>query len=453
LEAFDGQRAARAVRRRPSRVPPGRAGVSRPPPGVVLVLGTGQAGFQAAASLRDEGFDGRVVLVGEEPEPPYQRPLLSKAYLTGKADVEAVRLRPGKFFAEHRIELRAGERAVRVDRAGRRVLLASGGALPYDHLVLALGSRNRALPVPGADLDGVVRLRTLADAEGLRRRLEAAREAVVVGAGFIGLEFAAVAAARGVAVTVVEAAVRPMARSLSTEASAFFRGAHERQGVRFAFGAAVVRVFGDGGGRRAAGVETADGRRFPADLVLVGIGVVPNAELAAGAGLAVSDGIVVDERLLTTDPTVSAIGDCARHPSPFAADGTARPVRIESVQNAVDQARCVAARVAGRRPPAPYAAVPWFWSDQGVLRLQIAGLATGHDRAVVRGNPERGAFSVFCFRGGRLLGVESVNRPLDHVLARKLLANGTGLAPEQAADPGFDLKAHANSAPPRAAAA
>lgn len=417
-------------------------------PGTVLVLGTGQAGFQVAASLREEGFDGRVVLVGEEPEPPYQRPPLSKAFLTGKADGDAVRLRPEKFFAEHRLELRAGERAARVDRAGRRVALASGETLPYDHLVLALGSRNRALPVPGADLDGVAQLRTLADAEGLRQRLEAAREAVVVGAGFIGLEFAAVAAARGVAVTVVEATDRPMARSLSAEMSAFFRGAHERQDVRFVSGATVVRVLGDGEGRRATGVETADGRRFPADLVLVGIGVVPNAELAAEAGLAVADGIVVDERLATSDPAVSAIGDCVRYPCRFAAAG-AGPVRIESVQNAVDQARCVAARVAGRATAAPYAAVPWFWSDQGASKLQIAGLATPHERAVVRGDPAKGAFSVFCFRAGRLAGVESVNKPLDHVLARKLLANGTGLAPEQAADPGFDLKAHTNA--PRAA--
>jgi 3-phenylpropionate/trans-cinnamate dioxygenase ferredoxin reductase subunit len=442
LETFDAQRAARAAR--VTHAPSGGAGaVNRPR--TVLVLGTGQAGFQVAASLREEKFDGRVVLVGDEPGPPYQRPPLSKAYLTGKADADAVRLRPDRFFAEHRLELRAGERAARIDRAGRRVVLASGDALPYDHLVLALGARNRALPVPGADLDGVVQLRTLGDAEGLRRRLDAAREAVVVGAGFIGLEFAAVAAARGVPVTVVEAADRPMARSLSAAMSAFFRGAHERQGVRFVFGATVVRVLGDGGGR-AAGVETADGRRFPADLVLVGIGVVPNAELAAEAGLAVADGVVVDERLATSDPAVSAIGDCARHPCRFAAAG-AGPVRIESVQNAVDQARCVAARIAGRA--APYGAVPWFWSDQGALKLQIAGLAAPHERAVARGDPARGAFSVFCFRGGRLAGVESVNRPLDHVLARKLLANGTDLAPEQAADPGFDLKAHAGA--PKAA--
>jgi 3-phenylpropionate/trans-cinnamate dioxygenase ferredoxin reductase subunit len=362
----------------------------------------------------------------------------------GKADAAAVRLRPDKFFAQHRIELRAGERAARIDRAARRVVLASGEALPSDHLVLAVGARNRALPVPGADLDGVVQLRSLDDAEDLRQRLEAARDAVVVGAGFIGLEFAAVAAARGMAVTVVEAADRPMARSLSVEMSAFFRDAHERQDVRFVFGATVVRVLGGDGGRRATGVETADGRRFPADLVLVGIGVVPNAELAAEAGLAVADGVLVDERLATSDPAISAIGDCARHPCRFA--GAAGQVRIESVQNAVDQARCVAARLAGKggAAAAPYAAVPWFWSDQGAQKLQIAGLATPYERAVPRGDPAAGAFSVFCFGGGgRLLGVESANRPLDHVLARRLLANGTGLTPEQAADPGFDLKAHA----------
>ncbi len=412
--------------------------------GTLLVIGAGQAGFQMAASAREEGFDGRVVLVGEEPGPPYQRPPLSKAFLSGKADAKAIRLRPDRFFAEHRIEFRAGERATRIDRGACRVMLDSGEALPYDHLVLALGSRNRRLPVPGADLDGVAQLRTLDDAGALRRRLDAAArgEAVaVVGAGFIGLEFAAAAAARGIGVTVIEAADRPMARSVSAAMSGFFRGAHERQGVEFAFGATVVRITGDGGGR-ATGVETADGRHFPAGLVLVGIGVVPNSELAAEAGLAVADGIAVDEFLATSDPAVSAIGDCACHPH-RAHDGTRR-VRIESVQNAVDQARCVAARLAGR--PAPYAAVPWFWSDQGAFKLQIAGLATPHDDAVPRGDPAGGAFSVFCYRGGRLLGVESANRPLDHVLARKVLANGADLPPDRAADPRFDLKGFAAAA-------
>ncbi len=293
--------------------------------GTVVIVGTGQGGFQVAASLREERFGGRVILIGDEADLPYQRPPLSKAYLTGEVDAELVRMRPEKFFAERGVELRVGEQVTRIDRAGRWVVLASGEALPYDHLVLALGARNRPLPVPGADLDGVVQLRTLGEAEALRQRLDAAREAVVVGAGFIGLEFAAVAAAREVAVTVIEALDRPMARAVSPEMSHFFRGAHERHGVRFAFGATVVRVLGRDG--RASGVETADGRRFAADLVLVGIGVIPNTELAADAGLAVANGIVVDEHLRTSDPAISAIGDCAAHPSRFAAGA---PVRIES---------------------------------------------------------------------------------------------------------------------------
>lgn len=413
-------------------------------PGTVVVVGTGQGGFQAAASLREEGFEGRVVLLGDEPDLPYQRPPLSKAYLTGKAGAELVRLRPERFYAEHRIELRAGERAAAIDRAGRQVVLASGEErLPYDHLVLATGAHNRALPVTGGGLDGVFQLRSLAEAEALRRRLDVARRAVVVGAGFIGLEFAAVAAGRGLQVTVVEAAARVMARAVSAPVSDAFRATHERLGVRVALGAAVVEILGADG--RVTGVATADGRQLPADLVLVGIGVLPNTGLAAEAGLAIANGIVVDEHLLTRDPAISAIGDCAAFPCRHAAGGA--PTRLESVQNAVDQARCVAARLAGR--PAPYASLPWFWSEQGPLKLQIAGLTTPHDRAVPRGDPakvgEGGGFSVFCFRGGELVGVESVNRPLDHILARKLLAGGAGLAPEQAADPDFDLKAHANA--------
>ncbi|MBW8267905.1 NAD(P)/FAD-dependent oxidoreductase [Caldovatus aquaticus] len=405
----------------------------------VLILGAGQAGVQLAAALREGGHDGRILLLGEEPELPYQRPPLSKAYLSGKADAPQLRLRTDAFYAENRIGLRLGARAVRIERAARRVRLASGEALAYGHLVLATGARNRALPVPGAALDGVMQLRTLAEAEALRRRLGTARRAVVVGAGFIGLEFAAVAAARGLEVTVVEALDRPMARSVSPLVAAHLRAAHERAGVRFAFGAAVTRIAGEAG--RVAAVETADGRRFPADLVLIGIGVVPNAGLAAEAGLAVADGIVVDALLRTGDPAISAIGDCARFPCRFAAGA---PVRLESVQNAADQARCLAARLLGRA--APYAALPWFWSDQGALRLQIAGLSVPHDRAVLRGDPAGGqGFSVFCFRGGRLAGVESVNRPLEHVLARRILERGLDLTPEQAADPAFDLKAHAGA--------
>ena len=405
-------------------------------PAGIVVAGAGQAGFQLAASLREGGFRDPITLVGDEAALPYQRPPLSKAYLAGKTDQEGLFLRPPGFFAEHAIAHRPGLRAVAIDRAARRLQLSDGGHLTYDHLVIATGARNRPLPVPGAELDGVRQLRGLADADALRAQIEAARAIVVVGAGFIGLEFAAVAAGRGLSVTVIKAAERPMARAVSAEMGAFFGGAQEAMGVRFAFGAGVTAILGRDG--RAVGVALADGRELPADLVLVGIGVLPNRELALEAGLPAEDGVRVDAFLSTPDPAISAIGDCARFPSPFAhgltPDGT---VRIESVQNAIDQGRCLAARLTGK--PAAYGALPWFWSDQGRHKLQIAGLAGPTDASVVRGSGS--AFSVFRFRDGRLSAVESVDRAGDHMIARRLLTAGTPLSPDQAADPGFDLKA------------
>ena len=406
----------------------------------LVVVGGGQAGFQVAASLREAGFADPVTIVGNEPGLPYQRPPLSKAYLAGKTDRDGLSLRPDAFFAEYRIAVRSGTWAVAIDRAARRLRLGDGSDLAYDHLVLATGARNRPLPVPGADLPGVRQLRDLADADALRAALETAERVVVVGAGFIGLEFAAVAATRGLDVTVIEAADRPMARAVSAETAAFFRGAHECLGVRFAFGAGVAAITGEGG--RVASVRLSDGRALSADLVVVGIGVVPNQEIAAEAGLSVADGIRVDAFLGTDDPAISAIGDCTRHPSVFAAglsaDGT---VRIESVQNAIDQGRCLAAQLTGR--PAAYAALPWFWSDQGRYKLQIAGLSAPSDESVQRGGGE--AFSVFRYRDARLVAVESVNRAGDHMIARRILGTGRTPTPSQAADPAFDLKAFATA--------
>jgi 3-phenylpropionate/trans-cinnamate dioxygenase ferredoxin reductase subunit len=404
----------------------------------IVIVGAGQAGFQLCASLRQAGFAEPVTIVGDEPALPYSRPPLSKAYLSGEADRDTLALRPASFYPEHDVTALAGERVASIDRAGRLVRLESGGTLAYDHLVLATGARNRPLPVPGADLPGVRQLRTLEDADALIAEMGRVRSVAIVGAGFIGLEFAAVCAAKGISVTVLEGASRVLSRSVSAPMAAAIEAAHVSAGVTFVFDAVVSAVTG---AERADGVATADGRSFPADLVLVGIGVLPNAALAAEAGLAVSDGIEVDAFLATSDPAISAIGDCANHPSPFA-DGAR--VRIESVQNAVDGARCVAARLTGK--PTPYSAVPWFWSDQGPLKLQIAGLGAPHDLAVPRGDPASGAFSTFCYRGGRLVGVESLSRPADHMIARRLLQSGVSLPPEQASDPDFDLKAFALSA-------
>lgn len=439
-------------------------------PAQVVIVGAGQGGLQVAASLRQEGFEGNIVLVGDEPGVPYQRPPLSKAYMLGASTAADLALKADSFFADQRIDYLAGERVFEIDRAGRTVALAAGqragatgagatgagasgagaaGAdsgvrLPFDHLVLATGARNRPLPVSGADLDGVVSLRTLADAADLKERLAAASQVVVIGAGFIGLEFASVAAKLGRRVTVVEAVDRPMARVVSPPVSAHFTAAHERAGTALRFRAGVARILGDHG--RVTGVELADGERLPAELVVVGIGVLANAELAAAAGLTVANGVEVDAFLSTSDPAISAVGDCALHPSRWC-DG---PVRIESVQNAIDQAKCVAARLVGK--PAPYTAVPWFWSDQGADKLQTAGLAIGADRAVVRGDPESGRFSAFVYRGDKLLAVESVNRPADHMIARRLLAAGLSPSPEEAADESVDLKALAGT-PARGTAA
>ena len=332
----------------------------------VVILGAGHAGFQCAAALRQQGFTGDVSLVSEERRLPYQRPPLSKGYLLGKACAADLAFRAESFFSEHRLNLVSGI-ANGIDRQARRVTLDNGESLRYDQLVIATGSRPRALPVPGADLAGVLSLQTLDDADRLLAALAGCITVVVIGAGFIGLEFAASARLLGHAVTVLDIAERPMARVLSPECAAAFTQAHRSSGTELLFRKSVERLEGQGG--RVAAVITTSGERIPADLVLVGIGAAPRVELAVQVGLPVDNGIVVDTMLRTADPQVSAIGDVASFPS---CDGGQR-IRLESVQNATDQARAVAARLAGNAP-APYHAVPWFWSDQGDLKLQIAGL-------------------------------------------------------------------------------
>jgi 3-phenylpropionate/trans-cinnamate dioxygenase ferredoxin reductase subunit len=399
----------------------------------IAIIGAGQAGLQVAISLRELRYEGRVVLLGDEPHPPYQRPPLSKACLLDECGETQVALRAATFFAEHNIELMMGKRAVAIDRTRRMIGLEDDTVLEYGHLVLATGACNRPLPVPGTELQNVFFLRTLDEANALRAELAHAPTAVVIGAGFIGLEFATAALKKGLHVTVLEVAERPMARAVSKTMSALFARAHAKSGMRLLFNTQVMRLLGEEG--RVAAVETVDGKILPADLVVIGIGVVPNVELAATSALPVDNGIVVDEFLRTCDPHVSAVGDVAAYPNSHA---QAHRTRLESVQNACDQARCEAARLIGR--PAPYDALPWFWSTQGDLKLQIAGLLASGCEEVVRGDSDSLSCSVFLFRESKLVCVETLNRAPDHMLARRLLANSVPLTTAQVVDPSFDLK-------------
>ena len=399
----------------------------------VIIVGSGQGGFQAAASLRDENYAGRIRLIGEEPGLPYQRPPLSKSFLLGKAQPGQVELRSEAFYSEKNIHVMSSQRVTGIDRPARRVTLASGASMPYEHLVLATGARARIPKIPGADLAGIVGLRTFADAQALAPQLQHGRRVVIVGAGFIGLEVAVVAREKELDVRVLEFTDRVLQRAVSALSGDFLANALVERGAQFSFNTGAVGYTGSEG--RVTGVTTSRGETVPADLVVIGIGVEPNVELARDAGLLVQDGIVVDERLVTADPLIYAIGDCARFPASY----SDTLLRLESVQNSVDQARCVAARIAGKDES--YAKVPWFWSDQGSHRLQIAGVARAGDLAVLRGDPACAKFSVFRFRSGRLTAVESINSVGDHMASRKLLANPTGISPEQAADTSLKLAA------------
>jgi 3-phenylpropionate/trans-cinnamate dioxygenase ferredoxin reductase subunit len=400
--------------------------------GSVVIAGAGHAGFQLSASLRQHGYDGRICLVNDEAHLPYQRPPLSKAYLKGEGRPDSLMFRPDKFYRDQNIELIA-DRAAFIDRAAHRLLLASGAFLDYGHLVLATGARNRLLDIPNANLEDVRYLRILDESEALRQRIASARHVVVIGAGFIGLEFAATARAKGLEVDVIELGARVMARAVTAEISDYFQERHTAAGIRIHLGVQATSIEGDGA--KVSGVSLSDGRHVPADLVVVGVGVLPNVELAEQAGLPVAAGIVVNEQLLTADPDISAIGDCAL----FASPRFGGSLRLESVQNAADHARCVAARLTG--DARTYDGLPWFWSDQGDDKLQIAGLTTGYDRVVVRGDRAQRSFSAFCYKSGQLVGIESINRASDHVFGRKILGLNRSIGPEQAADLAFDLKA------------
>ena len=395
----------------------------------IVIIGAGQAGAQAIATLRAAGFAGTLTLVGDEAYAPYQRPPLSKAYLAGEFARERLFLKPDAFYAEAACDLRLSLAAEAIDRRGKIVRLSDGTKLSYDRLLLATGARVRKLPVSGAALPGVYYLRGIADVDGLRQHFQPGARLAVVGGGYIGLEVAAVAVKHGLKVTVIEAAERVMVRAASPQISAFYEQVHRVKGVEFVLGA-MAEAFE--GSARVEAVSTNLGR-VEADFVLAGIGIVPNCELAEAAGLVCDNGILVDEFGTTSDPDIFAAGDCTSHPG-FAGGR----VRLESVQNAIDQAKHAAFAMVGK--PLAYREVPWFWSDQYDLKLQIAGLAHPGDTTVLRGNPDSHKFSVFHLREGVVAAVEAVNAAQDYIVGRKLIAARAVITPERLADLSVPVK-------------
>lgn len=406
--------------------------------GGLVIVGGSYAASQIAVSAREHGYAAPVRILSDESCPPYQRPPLSKGFLLGKVPETALPIRGEAFYREASIDVRLGTRVASIDRARHLVETADGQQFGYERLALALGTRARRLPIPGADLEGVMTLRTLADAVRLRELARQVDPVVIIGGGFIGLEVASALTALGKHVTIVEAQERLLARAVAPQLSTFLAETHARKGVRIKLNMTVREIEGDHGRVRA--VVCADGERLDAGLVLVAAGAIPNTELAQAAGLACENGIVVDRFARTSAPEIVAAGDCTRHPNAF----SDAPVRLESVQNALDQAKTAGATVAGLEQP--YDAVPWFWSDQYDLKLQMAGLAAGHDETVVRGSIADGKFSVVYLRGGRLIAVDSVNRPMDHIIGRRLVAARAPVTAEQARDASFDLRKLAGAA-------
>lgn len=398
----------------------------------IVIIGGGHGGSQAAASLRSDGYDGPLALVTAETDVPYQRPPLSKAFLKDPKH-DLLPLRPMSFYEKNAVDLRLGATAESIDLRAGVVMLTGGASMPFDRVVLATGSRPRLPPIDGIALDGVLTLRHADDARILRDRLHKASNVVVVGGGFIGLEIAATARLLGKTVTVLEAADRVMGRVVAPEISRHFLALHRGWGTDVRLKTPVGKIIGEGG--CVVALDTAAGDRIAADIAVIGIGVVPNVELAAAAGLTIDNGIFVDDFMETSAPGVLAVGDVVS----FDHWELNRRIRLESVQNAVDQGKIAAATLLDKREA--YRAVPWFWSDQGDVKLQMVGLSGDATRSFIRGKPDGGSFSVFHYAGDRLVAIDSVNRPSDHVLGRRMIGAGASPPPEVVADEGVDLKA------------
>ena len=397
----------------------------------VVIVGAGHAGGMVAANLRQYGFEGPIVLIGEEPLAPYQRPPLSKAWLKGEADGDSLLLKEPTWYAENGVDLRLGALATAIDLDARTVTVG-GEAINYDALVIATGARARPLAIPGADLDGVLSLRSAADAEALKHRLGPGTRLAVVGGGYVGLEAAASAIALGGQATVLEREDRLLARVACAPLSRFYEAAHKRRGVEILTAASVTALEGEDG--KVTAVVLDDGRRIDCDVALVGVGALPNMELAEAAGLACSNGVVVDGEARTSDPRVWAVGDVTFRPLPL----YDRVARLESVPSALEMAKQAASAIAGR--PQPPGEVPWFWSDQFDLKLQMAGLVFDCDQLVTRGDPDSERFALFHLKAGVIQAVEAVNAPQEFMGGRMLIQKKSVVDPAKLADVGVSMK-------------
>jgi 3-phenylpropionate/trans-cinnamate dioxygenase ferredoxin reductase subunit len=412
--------------------------MSRTDPGL-LIVGSSQAGVQLAVSLRALGYEPPITLLGDENHRPYQRPALSKEFLQGAITKESLIYRTQEYWDEHRIRVVPNERIVRIDKRDDGSGVAhsmSGAEIPFDRLALTVGARARRLLLDGVDLPGVLYLRNADDALELKARVPMVEDVVVIGGGFIGIEAAASLNKMGRRVTLLEAGPRLVGRAVGTETSSYLLAHHRERGVDVVLDAEVRRIVGSGD--RVAGVELADGRVIPADLVLIGVGVIPNTELAESIGLECDNGIRVDAHALASDGVTVAVGDVANLPNPVPGAPQGDRIRFESVNNAVEQAKVAAYAIVGR--PEEYAGVPWFWSNQADLKLQIAGLSAGHDRTVVRSDPARCRHSVLYYRGDRILAADCVNAPLDFMAVKAAIGSGARIPPDEAADPAVQLK-------------
>lgn len=396
----------------------------------LIIAGGGQAATQAAQSARQAGFGGRISLVMDEASPPYQRPPLSKKFLAGEMEADRLLLKPATFYRKHEIELLLQTRADAIDLVSRRVMLSRGKALAFSHLLLAMGGEPRRLELPGTGLEGVHYLRSIDDVIGIRRAFAPGKRLLIVGAGYIGLEVAAVATEAGLSVTVLEAADRVMARTVCPAVSDFYADSHRQRGVEFRFEAGLEAFHGDAAVREA---ELASGERIDCDFVIIGIGIRPRTRLAERAGLPLDDGIVVDASCRTGAPGVFAAGDCASILHPW----VGRRIRLESVHNAIEQGKAAGKAIAGLDEG--FDTVPWFWSDQYDLKLQIAGLATGYDATVVRGDMDSGRFSVFYLAAGRVIAVDAVNDPRIFIMAKQRLGDKPRWPVAAIRDPDCDL--------------